>query len=79
VRDLRPTVRVGQVWASNHRRDREDGKRQCRLVVGIDALAAELLTPGERTSTRVQLHRSGIKGYRLVEEAPDGAEETESA
>jgi hypothetical protein len=74
--DLRPTVRVGQVWASNHLGDRKAGKRQQRLVVSVAPTHAELLTPGERTSTKVKLRISGdrstIPGYRLIEEPQDG-------
>jgi hypothetical protein len=71
-----PTVRVGQIWASTDWRDVKNGKRQSRLVVSVSQTSAELLTPGQKTTSRVLLrHRRGhstIERHRLVEEAPDG-------
>jgi len=39
MRDSRFVVRLGQVWASTDRQDRERGKRQRRLVAATDVLS----------------------------------------
>jgi hypothetical protein len=73
------TVEVGQVWASNHRGDRDRGERQERHVVDVDHRYAWLLTPGQKTPTRVLLRvpgsRSTVKNYRLVRDVPAGGEQ----
>jgi hypothetical protein len=68
-------VRVGQVWASIDWRDEKNGQRQHRLVVSVSQTSAELLTSGQKTTSRVLL-RHGKDGvtiarHRLVEEAAD--------
>ena len=73
------TVRVGQVYASTDRRDQPrvdgfPGWNQRRRVEATDERYAYLSRPGLRAKpTRVLLksNGSGIRGYRLVEDASE--------
>ena len=70
-------VKVGQVWASTHASDREEGVRQHRVVTSIQKYPAchvvFLHTTGSKQKgahgTKVRDLAKGIPGHRLVEDA----------
>ncbi|HWT26218.1 MAG TPA: hypothetical protein VN213_22105 [Solirubrobacteraceae bacterium] len=65
-----PVIKIGQVWASNHRCDRtEPTRRQHREVIDIDSRYAYLVTVehGRRLPVQAVQHTSrSIKGHRLI-------------
>jgi hypothetical protein len=70
-------VKVGQVWASSHAGDVEEGKRQHREVTdvvttdGVTHARVVTIADGERLpSQMVRCTKSTVKGHRLVSEPP---------
>lgn len=62
-------IRVGQIWASTHKRDVAAGKRQHREVVSVGAGYVWLTTKGSQKTGehRVRLSPTGkLRGHRLV-------------
>ncbi|MCK9249987.1 MAG: hypothetical protein M0P31_13570 [Solirubrobacteraceae bacterium] len=66
------TVRVGQVWASNTKSDRERGVRQHRTVIEILEHGAVLEHRGIRgqlLTSSLLISNDRIAGHRLVRDA----------